>query len=64
MLNFLNLVFDDSATPIRTDIPDPALVTPGTIGGLFFFGMAVAVFFLWRSMNGHLKKIDASREEK
>ena len=62
MLNVLALVFEESANPIRTDIPDAALVTPGTIGGIFFFSMAIAVFFLWRSMTRHLKKIDAPRE--
>ncbi|MEY2634931.1 MAG: hypothetical protein RIS75_871 [Actinomycetota bacterium] len=64
MLKLMNFVFEETPTPMRTDIPDPALVSPGTIGGLFFVGMAVAVYFLWRSMNGHLKKIDAPREEK
>jgi len=33
-------------------------VRPGLIGLVFFVGLFVAVFFLWRSMNKQLRKVD------
>lgn len=33
-------------------------VRPGLIGGLFFVLLAVATYFLWRSMNKQLRKVD------
>lgn len=44
-----------SATPVQEI--DPSRVTPGYLGLFFFVALAVAVFFLWRSMNHQLKKI-------
>jgi hypothetical protein len=37
---------------------DPNKVTPGLLGFLVVFGLAVATWFLLRSMNRQLKKID------
>lgn len=44
-----------SATP--TEI-DPSRVTPGALGFLAIVFMAVAIFFLWKSMSKQLKRID------
>jgi hypothetical protein len=38
--------------------------TAGWIGGVFFFGMAVAVVLLWRNMNSRLKRLDKKFEDK
>ena len=35
-------------------------VAPGTIGFLVVFGMAVLLFFLFRSMSKHLRKVNAA----
>ncbi len=37
---------------------DPAVVGPGFVGFLLFLGLGLATFFLWRSMNRQLKRID------
>jgi hypothetical protein len=37
--------------------PDESTVRPGPIAFLIFIGLAVATFFLWRSMNKQLKKV-------
>ena len=34
-------------------------VRPGLIGLFFFVALFVALYFLWRSMNKQLKKVDA-----
>ena len=34
-------------------------VRPGLIGGFFFVALAVATYFLWRSMNKQLRRVDA-----
>jgi hypothetical protein len=34
-------------------------VAPGTLGFLVVFGMAVVLFFLFRSMSKHLRKVNA-----
>jgi hypothetical protein len=36
-------------------------VEPGVLGFLIVFAMAVALFFLIRSMNKHLRKVGADR---
>ncbi len=39
-------------------------VAPGTLGFLVVAGMGLALFFLFRSMSKHLRKVsDAAREE-
>jgi len=35
-------------------------VAPGTLGFLVVFGMAVVLFFLFRSMSRHLRKVNAA----
>jgi hypothetical protein len=35
-------------------------VAPGTLGFLVVFGMAVLLFFLFRSMSKHLRKVNAA----
>lgn len=44
-------------------VPDPARVTAGWLGGVFFFGMFAAVILLWRNMNSRLKRLDQKRAE-
>jgi hypothetical protein len=40
-------------------------VAPGTLGFLVVFGMAVLLFFLFRSMSKHLRKINGvARKDK
>lgn len=53
------LGFDVTPSPSATPVQeiDPSRVTPGYLGLFFFVALAVAVFFLWRSMNHQLKKI-------
>lgn len=37
---------------------------PGTLGFLVIFGMAIALYFVFRSMSRHLRKVsNAAREE-
>jgi len=41
-----------------------ALAQPGTLGFLVVFGMAVILYFVFRSMSKHLRKVnEAAREE-
>jgi hypothetical protein len=35
-------------------------VAPGTLGFLVVFGMAVVLFFLFRSLTKHLRKVNAA----
>jgi hypothetical protein len=35
-------------------------VAPGTLGFLVVFGMAVVLFFVFRSMSRHLRKVNAA----
>jgi hypothetical protein len=35
-------------------------VAPGTLGFIVVFGMAVVLFFLFRSMSRHLRKVNAA----
>ena len=39
------------------DVPREAF-TPGYIGGIFFFGLLIAVVLLWRNMNKRLRRLD------
>ena len=45
--------------------PDPSLVSPGVVGFLATFALVVAAILLFRSMTGHLRKVDhrARQEE-
>ncbi len=46
--------------PVNTSL----LAQPGTFGFLVVFGMAVILFFVFRSMSKHLRKVnDAARAE-
>ncbi len=46
--------------PVNTSL----LAQPGTLGFLVVFGMAVILFFVFRSMSRHLRKVnDAARAE-
>ena len=38
-------------------------VAPGTLGFLVVFGMAVVLFFLFRSLSKHLRKVNAAARE-
>jgi hypothetical protein len=50
------LLLATTPSPVPEPI-DPARVTPGVLGFLAILFMAVAVFFLWRSMNKQIKRI-------
>ena len=39
-------------------VPDPARVTAGWLGGLFFFGLFGVVILLWWNMNSRIKRMD------
>jgi Na+-transporting methylmalonyl-CoA/oxaloacetate decarboxylase gamma subunit len=46
--------------PVNTSL----LAQPGTLGFLVVFGMAVILFFVFRSMSKHLRKVnDTARAE-
>lgn len=50
-----------AASPSPTTTPtaiDPSRVTPGILGFVAVAFMAIAVFFLWKSMNKQLKRVD------
>jgi hypothetical protein len=48
-----------SATPGQVPVQiDPERVTPGLLGLASFLFLCVAVYFIWRSMNRQLKRID------
>lgn len=49
---------DPGPTPEPVRYVDPQIVGPGFIGFVIFVALAVAVFFLWRSMNRQLSRID------
>ena len=38
-------------------------VAPGTLGFLVVFGMAVVLFFLFRSLSKHLRKVNAAARQ-
>jgi hypothetical protein len=38
-------------------------VKPGIIGGVVFFALFIATYFLWRSMNKQLKRVDENFPE-
>lgn len=44
-------------------VPPPASVNGGPLLGLFVTLMAVAAFFLWRSMNKRLRRMDQRERE-
>ena len=54
---FLNLT-------AATELPSDDRFSAGTIGGVFFLGMAIASVLLWRNMNGKLKKLDEKYDDK
>ena len=44
------------------DLDDPNSVSPGILGFLAFFLLAVALYFLVRNMNGHLRRVRYRQE--
>lgn len=42
---------------------NPGDISPGTLGFIVVAALAVALFFLLRSMNKHLRKVTAARDE-
>ena len=44
------------------EIPADA-ITAGWLGGLFFFGLAVASVLLWRNMDKRVKRLEQRRRE-
>ena len=45
------------ATPAPVE-PDPEIVTPGALGLAITLALGVAVYFLFRSLNRHLRRVD------
>jgi hypothetical protein len=58
LLPALLLVASPSASPSPSGNPDPDSVSAGWFGFLGLIFLAVAVFFLWRSMNRQLTRIE------
>ena len=48
----------DDVTELNTD-----LVTPGVLGFLVIFAIAIALYFLMRSMTGKLKTVNSQKED-
>ncbi len=48
--------------PKSVDLDDPNSVSPGILGFLAFFLLAVALYFLVRNMNGHLRRVRYRQE--
>src|SRR6185312_700020 len=44
------------------DLDDPNSVSPGILGFLAFFLLAVALYLLVRNMNGHLRRVRYRQE--
>ena len=42
---------------------NPGDITPGVLGFIVVVTLAIAVFFLFRSMNKHLRKVTSARDE-
>jgi hypothetical protein len=52
-----------AALPAKSiDLDDPNSVSPGILGFLAFFLLAVALIFLVRNMNGHLRRVRYRQE--
>ena len=52
-----------TALPTKSvDLDDPNSVSPGILGFLAFFLLAVALYFLVRNMNGHLRRVRYRQE--
>lgn len=61
-MTVLSLALISAAAP--ADKPDPTKwVGPGLLGFLTIALIGVATFFLWRSMNKQLKKVDFEEKE-
>jgi uncharacterized protein involved in exopolysaccharide biosynthesis len=61
MLTTIRIILTATA---NTELPSDDRFSAGTIGGVFFLGMAVACVLLWRNMNGKLKNLDKKFDEK
>ena len=46
------------------DLGDPNSVSPGILGFLAFFLLAVALYLLLRNMNGHLRRMRYRAEQR
>jgi hypothetical protein len=52
-----------TALPAKSiDLDDPNSVSPGILGFLAFFLLAVALYLLVRNMNGHLRRVRYRQE--
>jgi hypothetical protein len=61
MITAVLSMFGTDADP--NGAPPDSIVQPGWIGLLFFIGLFVATYFLWKSMNKHLGRIDPNLPE-
>jgi len=48
-------------TAVLADVAPAPAANPGPLAGLFFVGLGVSVYFLWRNMNKQLKKIEPNK---
>lgn len=46
-----------------SEVPSADVITAGPIGAVFFVGLAVATFFLWRNLNQRLKRMQQRESE-
>jgi hypothetical protein len=52
-----------SGLPAKSiDLDDPNSVSPGILGFLAFFLLAIALYLLVRNMNGHLRRVRYRQE--
>ena len=47
-----------------TELPGDDKFSAGTIGAVFFLGMAIACALLWRNMNGKIKNLNKKFDDK
>lgn len=60
----MNAALAVSTALATQDAYDPDDVTPGLLGFLIVFAIGVALWFLLKSMNGRLKRIDVDAHER
>lgn len=45
------------------EVPAPGSITAGPLGGLFFAGLALASYLLWRNLNRRLRRMEERERE-
>jgi hypothetical protein len=63
MVSGLTALAAVSGLPAKSiDLDDPNSVSPGILGFLAFFLLAIALYLLVRNMNGHLRRVRYRQE--